>query len=152
MKNSLFSFLMGISGVFAILMSSCAKDEGPFVIIDPNIEDTTSHPPDTIPEPSIFPYLISFNSDVKPIFPAGCIMACHNPNHPKLDLRPPVAYEQLLTAGAGAPYVNVDHPKHSTLYLHLVGVYELMPQGGPKLSQGKIDTVFTWIYQGALNN
>lgn len=136
----------------ALLLFSCAKDEGPFVNntnTGNTITDTTII---TIPEPTVYSYPISFGTDVKPIFPASCVMGCHNPQHPKLDLRPPVAYDQLLTDGASAPYVNVTDPKLSILYLHLVGIYTPMPLDNPKLPQGQIDTIFTWISQGALNN
>jgi hypothetical protein len=160
MKNkiSIIFKSFSLAVILSIIIFSCAKDEGPFIkkSITPIPQDTTPTPqdttPTTMPEPTVFPYTISFNTDVKPIFPASCVQGCHNPNHPKLDLRPNVAYNQLLTAGVSAPYVNVPMPKQSILYLHLVGVYTLMPKGGPKLSQGKIDTVYTWITQGALDN
>jgi len=161
MKNNISKILQFffLVGTFSIMVFSCAKDEGPFIkktATVPTPKDTVPTPkdttPSTIPEPTVFPYTILFNTDVKPIFPASCVQGCHNPNHPKLDLRPNVAYKQLLTDGFSAPYVNVSTPKQSILYLHLVGVYTLMPKGGQKLSQGKIDTVYTWITQGALDN
>lgn len=141
----------------ALLFVTCTKDEGPFVqktIVIPPID--TGGNQDTliisIPEPTVYSYTIGFNTHVKPVFQASCIMGCHNMNHPFLDLRPPVAYNELLTMGTNAPYVNVSAPKQSTLYKHLVGIYTLMPKNGQKLPQGKIDTVYTWISQGALNN
>ncbi|GIK70704.1 MAG: hypothetical protein HND27_01160 [Bacteroidetes bacterium] len=162
MKNSITQIINPL--IFISLLSliafSCAKDEGPFVkkmaLPLPKPQDTVPSPtdttPTTIPEPTVFPYTILFNTDVKPIFPANCVQGCHNPQHPKLDLRPNVAYKQLLTDGFSAPYVNVSVPKQSILYLHLVGIYPLMPKNGQKLSQGKIDTIYTWISQGALDN
>ena len=162
MKNNVTKIinLLVFTGVFSLIIFSCAKDEGPFVkktvTPAPKPQDTVPTPndttPKTIPEPTVFPYTISFNTDIKPIFPASCVQGCHNPQHPKLDLRPNVAYQQLLIDGFSAPYANVSMPKQSILYLHLVGIYTLMQKDGQKLSQGKIDTVYTWITQGALDN
>ncbi|MFP5470249.1 MAG: hypothetical protein ACLGGV_01515 [Bacteroidia bacterium] len=143
-----------------IFISSCAKDEGPFAPLvssntNSDIQDSILDSildSETIPEPTVYSYTISFNNDIKPLFKASCVHGCHNPNHPKLDLRPPVAYDQLLTDGFSAPYVNSSLPKSSSLYLHLIGTYTLMPKDAEKLSQGKIDTVYTWISQGTLNN
>ena len=143
-----------ITSLFAIgvMFFSCAKDEGPFVKYIPPVNDTVPDVQDSIPAPTAYSYTISFWTDVKPIFTGNCVMMCHNMEHPKLDLRPPVAYDQLLTDGSSAPYVIPMAPAPSNLYLHLNGEYALMPQGGSKLSQGKIDTVYTWIAQGALDN
>jgi hypothetical protein len=154
MKTILFITL------FLLLFSlffSCEKDSGPYVAVLGNPIDTTKIDTNgtgqpTIPDPTIYSYSISYGTHVKPVFQQNCIQACHNPQHPKLDLRPSVSYAQLLTDGFSAPYVNTINPEQSSLYLHLAGVYTLMPQGGPKLSQGQIDTVYTWIAQGALNN
>ncbi len=132
-------------------LQSCAKDEGPFVRVTPSANNDTTDIPQ-IPEPTVFPYTISFTNHVRPLFPASCVQGCHNPSRAKLDLRPSVAYDQLLTDGFSAPYVDTLMPKISVLYKHLTGEYTLMPMGGPKLSQGMIDTVYNWIVQGALNN
>ncbi len=160
MKTTRINRLAFVFTTICIVLFACAKDEGPFVkkiTQNPPPNDTVpKNPNDTIPnpipEPTVFPYTIRFGADIKPLFQASCISGCHNMHHPKLDLRPPVAYNQLLSNGSSAPYVNVSTPKHSILYLHLVGVYTLMPKNGQKLPQGQIDTVFTWISQGALNN
>lgn len=154
MKTILFIAL------FLLLFSlffSCEKDSGPYVaaieiVADTTKIDTNGTGQPTIPEPTIYSDSIFYGTHVKPVFQQSCVQACHNPQHPKLDLRPSVSYAQLLTDGLNAPYVNITNPEQSSLYLHLAGVYTLMPQGGPKLSQGKIDTIYTWIAQGALNN
>jgi hypothetical protein len=157
MKNSQLIKIPVLIGLFTALFFACAKDEGPFIKKTPSVPVTDTLPNNndtviTIPEPTVYTYSIGFSTHVKPIFQASCIMGCHNSNHPYLDLRPPVAYNELLTTGASAPYVNTGMPKLSVIYKHLVGIYTLMPKGGPKLPQGKIDTVYTWISQGALNN
>jgi hypothetical protein len=136
--------------VFALtVFFSCDKDSGPYIIEIPNEEgtnnDTTTTP--TVPDPTVFSYSISYGSDIKPLLQQNCVQSCHNSQHPKLDLRPQVSYDQLLTDGFSAPYVDIINPNQSLLYLHLAGIYTLMPQGGPQLSQGKIDSVYTWISQ-----
>jgi hypothetical protein len=148
MKNKVKIFF---SVLAIILMISCAKDEGPFVRVSTS---NTNKPNDSIKiiEPTVLPFTIRFNDHIKPIFRSNCIQGCHSPSHPKLDLRPPVAYNQLLTLGKSAPYVNPAEPKKSILYLHLVGIRLPMPKDKPKLSQATIDTVYTWISQGAANN
>lgn len=154
MMKSSVTFIL--ASVALMLLFSCTKDSGPYVVY----EEITNTPPvnnggtnePTIPDPTIYAYTISFGTHVKPMLQQNCVQACHSPQHPKLDLRPQVSYDQLLIDGFSAPYVDTLNPQQSSLYLHLAGVYTLMPQGGPKLLQGKIDTVYTWIAQGALNN
>lgn len=139
--------------VFAFSLSqillSCAKDEGPFLKTTNNNNNNNQ---DTIPEPTVFKDTMSFKTNIVPIFKSNCIQGCHNPTHPKLDLRPQVAYTQLLTAGKSAPYVNVTAPKQSIIYNHLVGIFLPMPKDKPKLQQAQIDSIYTWISQGAINN
>ena len=147
--------LYSLSFSLLIILSSCEKDSGPYIVKMPYEEeitnDTTTTTP-TIPSPTVFTYTISYGSDIKPMLSQNCVQSCHNTQHPKLDLRQQVSYDQLLTDGFSAPYVNTVTPNQSILYLHLAGIYTLMPQGGPQFSQGKIDSVYTWITQGALNN
>ena len=148
MKNQNI-FILIFSLILFII--SCSKDKGPLVRKTNKLPDK---PNDSINilEPTILPITISFNNHLKPVFKNSCIQGCHTPSHPKLDLRPPVAYNQLLTLGKSAPYVNPAEPKKSILYLHLVGIRLPMPKDKPKLYQSAIDTVYTWIVQGAANN
>lgn len=140
-----------VTGLSLFLFSSCEKDKGPYFVELTPIEDTVVQPPPVTP-PTEFAYTISYNNDVKTMFAANCVQQCHNPSHPKLDLRPSVSYDQLLFDGLSAPYVDTINPQQSSLYLHLAGVYTQMPLDTTPLSQGKIDTVYTWISQGAQNN
>lgn len=136
-----------------IMTASCVKDQGPYIIEQayiPPPEDTVIIPGPVTP--TVYSETIFFSTDISPMLQQNCVQQCHNQQHPKLDLRPQVSYDQLLTLGVSAPYVNTTNPNQSLLYLHLAGVYTLMPEGGPALSQGKIDSVFTWVTQGALNN
>lgn len=154
MRNTIIiSALTIIAGFFI----ACEKDQGPYILTPLVVEDTTTTtppppPPPPMDTPTVFTYTISYGTDISPMLQQNCVQACHNQNHPKLDLRPQASYNQLLTDGVSAPYVNTTTPIQSLLYLHLAGVYTLMPEGGPALSQGKIDSVYTWISQGALNN
>jgi hypothetical protein len=56
------------------------------------------------------------------------------------------------TVDAGIPYVTPGSPSESYLYLKITGASGIagsqMPQGG-QLSQAGIDTIYTWIVQGA---
>lgn len=154
------------TGAFILILGtilfqpSCSKDEGPF-ILDPentinnsdttNLKDTTNNQ-DSTTTPTIYPYTIKYDVHVKPMLALNCVQGCHNRSHAKLDLRPKVSYRQLLTDGVSAPYVDTAQPQNSIIYNHLTGKYTLMPKDGPPLSQGKIDTIYTWISQGAKNN
>ena len=120
---------------FALSVYSCTKDKGPFT---PSKVDTSEI--DTV----------SFTTHVQPIFDASCI-SCHNASHSKLDLQPAVSYNQLLTGGFSAPYVDTANPTQSNIYLHLTGALSIMPPSG-SLPDGNIDVVLLWIEQGALNN
>ncbi|MBI3142524.1 MAG: hypothetical protein HYZ16_06835 [Bacteroidetes bacterium] len=146
---------MKINTIIPILMctwmaQACAWDEGPFV------PKKAKPGPDTngvnIPEPTLLADTVAFRAQIVPIFTANCVQGCHNPHHEFLDLRPPVAHEQLLTEGAKAPYVNPTLPKESILYKHMVGIYTPMPKDLEKLPQAQIDLIYTWIAQGALDN
>lgn len=150
MKKTNYIHIISIFALFTFY--SCIKDSGPYFKVIPIEEVDNSPTISVVPEPTVYSYTILYGTDIAPMLQQSCVQNCHSPQHPKLDLRPQVSYAQLLTDGFSAPYVNVGTPNQSILYLHLVGLYSLMPQGGPALSQGKIDSVYTWISQGALNN
>lgn len=140
-----------LSLMITVFLFSCAKDEGPYVI-EQSIDPVDPIPVVVIPDPTVLNYTVSFSTDIKPIFNANCLQGCHNPQHATLDLRQSVAYDQLTTLGGNAPYVDSLHPETSSLYLHLVGIYSPMPKNQAKLPQDLINKVYTWIYQGHLNN
>lgn len=118
-----------------VLLFSCNKDEGPFVKggIDISQIDT-----------------VSYSVHIQPIFDANCI-ACHNASHSKLDLQTAVSYDELLTIGFSAPYVDTANPEQSNVYLHLTGTLSMMPPSGA-LSLDDQELILLWIDQGALNN
>ena len=122
--------LIGLSaGV--LWFTSCENDAGPLII------DMGSDP-------------VSYDQEIQPIFDIECI-GCHDDTHLYLDLRSCCSYDQLLSNGTGAPYVNPDDPEQSKLYRHLTGDLTLMPPFGA-LPDNQLDLVIQWIEEGALNN
>ncbi|MBP8725846.1 MAG: hypothetical protein KBF37_04305 [Saprospiraceae bacterium] len=138
----------GAAALLITGLTSCEKDQGPLILEG---HGDHGHSCDTVVDPPAGDTL-SYNNFIKPMLAKGCVQGCHNPSHPKLDLRPPVSYNQLLTDGYHAPYVDPANPESSLLIRHLRGEELLMPQGGPAWPSEKIDSVLLWIRQGALNN
>lgn len=136
--KNLFRYTNSIGGVLLIMTlffsSSCTKDEGP-LIIEP-IVDTTTNGVDPI----------SFANDIQPIFDASCA-SCHNETH-DLDLRQGYAYDQLLTDGANAPYVDTANPDQSAIYIR--PSTDMPPSGA--LQSFETNKISKWIEQGALDN
>ena len=108
-----------------LLVTSCKKD-------------TETEPEKTIgPKPTI---TIEFQAHVKPLFDNYCNGGyCHG-------------------GGADGKYfdthANVVMVPNATLLgaiNHTAG-FEPMPKSQPKLRQGEIDTITTWINEGSLNN
>ncbi len=110
---------------FALILSSCNKEP----------EEETPSKPNGTHNP-----IISFNSYVLTIFNTHCNGSyCH---------------------GGGADgkffdtYSNVAMVPSSTLLgaINHTNGFEPMPQSQPKLRQGEIDTITTWINEGKLDN
>ncbi len=91
---------------------------------------------------------VSFQNDLIPIFEANC-NACHKNGSQKPAFTSDVAYDQLLTDGPNAPYVDTINPKQSLLYKKLNGGG--MPPSG-SLPSAKIALFLQWITEGAKNN
>ncbi len=122
--------------VFVLFLGSCTKDQGPLIIKPPPI------PGDT---------MISYSRDIQAFFDLHCVR-CHNDLHP-LDLSVGVSYDELLFTGRLAPYVDTLIPENSILIGRLRGVeFPLMPPDGDQIREGEIDTIATWMLQGARNN
>ncbi|MCC7232582.1 MAG: hypothetical protein IT242_06530 [Bacteroidia bacterium] len=128
--------LILISVILVLIIVSCEKDSGPYIITKP--VDTT--------------HIVSFSNEIQPIFNDRCIV-CHNQNHPFLDLRPGYSYDQLLYTGANAPYVDINNPEQSILYEHIMGVNaSIMPPNNPPLTDDQKNLILLWIIQKAQNN
>ena len=112
---------------------------------------------------------VSFSVDVQPIFTASCaVMGCHDGvggpggrpvggGATSLDLTLGNAYESLLNATSPCgPVVLSGEPDSSLLIGKLTGsevcTGTQMPKGDPPLAGSLIDTISTWICQGAPNN
>lgn len=100
--------------------------------------------PITPPDPNAPP--ISFATEILPIF-TSC-QGCHPGANP-LDLSAANAYNQLLTAGPSAPYVDTVNPTSSLLYTKINTGGSMNGYIG---SQGDIAKILTWITEGAQNN
>ncbi|MCX6290464.1 MAG: hypothetical protein NT126_01715 [Bacteroidetes bacterium] len=128
---------------FMLIISSCEKDKGPMIV-----------KPASQPAPDD-PFKIHYQQDIQPLFDENCII-CHNLYHPYLDLRAEVSWNNLWHAnphGIHAPYVDTINPNNSNLIRHLKGNgYPLMPLNAPAFKPGRIDTIVTWMLEGARNN
>lgn len=101
---------------------------------------------------------VSFAQEVQPIFDARCV-ECHGiADNGGLDLRGGQSYGDLVgveSPNYGAPRVEPGDPSGSVLYDKITGggVYgDQMPLGRTPLSGAQIETIRTWIAQGALDN
>ena len=111
---------------------------------------------------------VSFASDVQPIFNDSCASSgCHDggPGPPggaggartSLDLTPGSSFDSLLSAATDCgPVVAPGDPEGSLLIAKLTGIGfcrgSQMPKNAPPLSENLIDTIATWICQGADDN
>jgi mono/diheme cytochrome c family protein len=103
---------------------------------------------------------VSFKNDVLPIFQNHCAM-CHGPGgvgnaSAGLDL---TSYKQLRAGSLGGVAVIPFHPERSPLVKTIKDNWTSnkpgalkMPPTGAQLSSKEIDTISTWIKQGAKNN
>ena len=90
----------------------------------------------------------SFATDVFPLLNADCI-TCHG-GAGGLSVE---NYDNIFLGGDSGPVVIPGDADNSLLIQRLEGtVGDQMPLGLPPLSQPQIDTIRTWINEGALNN
>ena len=125
------SKLMLLSIIIIGLSTSCEKA---YVMPEPIIPPDPNAPP------------ISFATEIKPMF-ASCT-SCHPGANP-LDLSAANVYNQLLTDGPNAPYVDTLNPTASKLYLKINTGGSM---NGYVPDQAYIAKVLTWITEGAQNN
>jgi|FLOH01.1.fsa_nt_gi hypothetical protein len=97
----------------------------------------------------VIPDKVSFSTDIVPIFSTSCT-SCHSNGgqFSLLILTSDVAYNQLLSDGWNAPYVNIEDPPSSSLYVKMNS--NMPPEG--LLSFNKIEMILKWIEEGAENN
>ena len=103
--------------------------------------------------------LISFRNDIyTPIFESRC-MPCHNSDGGQIILAPSnIAYENMINGvsenDGSIPFINVLQPEESYLYRLVAddNVEYVMPPGNNALTPFEIQTILTWISQGAQDN
>ncbi len=103
--------------------------------------------------------LVSFRNDIyTPIFESRC-MPCHNSDGGQIILAPiKVAYENMISGvsknDGGIDFINVLQPEESYLYRLVAddNVEYIMPPGNNALTPFEIETILTWISQGAQDN
>jgi len=102
----------------------------------------------------VVPGAVSFRSDVQPIFSARCaVSGCHAQPSPQAgcDLSAGQSYANLVNVQAVvfAPGVRIkpDDPEGSVLY-QLISAGTMPAKGNP-LRDFQIETIRTWIEQGA---
>lgn len=91
---------------------------------------------------------LTYVDTIKPIFQDNCI-GCHRQGRAKNGLRLD-DYNAMLQGGSAGPAIVKGNPDNSLLYL--VMAHEsapFMPKGEAKLDDGLIETVRTWIAEGA---
>lgn len=138
MKNTL-AFLSIIS-IGALLFHSCEKDSGPVTIVPVPPIDSSIH-------------YVSFSGVIQPIFNTECV-SCHDANQNfGPNLKDGYSWDQLLYSGPNPPYVDSINPENSILIQRLRGVeLNLMPPGGPQISEALIDSIALWMTQGCRDN
>jgi len=99
--------------------------------------------PPEIPEDVV----VSFATDIQPIFTASCA-SCH-PTIAPPDLTVGNSYNSIINDG----YIVKGDPDASILYQTLIttNAQELMPPNNP-LPNSEINKIKTWIERGALDN
>lgn len=109
----------------------------------------------------VTPALVSFASQIQPIFTNSCVNAgCHPGGGAPFSLRAGESYAQLVNQNAtvgpcqGQRRVIPADPANSVLVKRVEGSTcgNRMPLGGSQLPAASIQLIRDWISQGALNN
>lgn len=108
-------------------------------------------PPKVETEPTATPggqATVSYRLDIQPIFNQQCV-TCHGGSAGLwLD-----SYERALLGSSNGPIIVSGNPESSSLYLRITGSHQpLMPLGGESLRPNEINSIRTWIAEGAPNN
>lgn len=93
---------------------------------------------------------VSYYKQIRPILQAKC-QGCHQASIPngKLVL---TSYAAFMKGGETGPSVVKKRPEASSLMEYLTGKRDLMPKGGPPLSNEEMGLFRTWIAQGAMDD
>lgn len=133
MVKKVFSLIGTLVLICVLTITGCYKTTT-LVIAPPISQDTTT---------------MSFSSDIQPIFTASCATSgCHVAGGKVPNLSAGVAYQSLQQGG----YVVPGDPDNSLLMMWLTGKKSPgMPLGNSPNQEINVK-VYSWIYQGALNN
>ena len=99
------------------------------------------------------PTLVSYAKDVRPVFAVNCF-GCHQGARSEADFVM-THFEQMLAGGASGDPAIVPGSPDESLLVELITPEEgkaNMPPSGSPLSDKQIDTIRTWIEQGAKND
>ncbi len=113
-----------------------------------------------IPEPEPEPDPVSFNNEVQPIFTTYCAYSgCHDPSteSAQLDLTDSASYAELVNTASflfsGQTRIIPSDTINSVLIKLIKGqASPRMPFFSTALSDQNIETITTWVAQGANNN
>ena len=128
--------------LLSILAFAACSDEG----------DSSSPTDPGDPDP------VSFAADVQPIFDANCTVCHGSDGNGGLDLRAPQSYDNLVdfdSPNYGAKRVVAGDPDNSVLIDKITGGGQFgsrMPPSGPGLPAARIETIRTWVLEGAARN
>ncbi|MFQ6609789.1 MAG: c-type cytochrome domain-containing protein [Fidelibacterota bacterium] len=100
------------------------------------------------------PVVISFVSDVQPIFDTYCY-SCHGPDYYNANLLLDTYEHVVAGTSDNGPVIIPENSSESLLIQKIQGIAvigeSLMPSGGPPLSFENIQTIIQWIDEGAHN-
>ena len=93
----------------------------------------------------VVPDVVSFSTDIQPIFNEGCNNAgCHAPGGTAPDLTPANAYADLFSMNL----IDIATPVNSILYMKVATGGAMNKYTQP----GNPEIILKWIQEGALNN
>lgn len=120
-------------------------------MMGPGMMGRSAPPPVVTPAPTATPggmATVSYRRDVQPIFDGSCVRCHGGQGGLYLD-----SYDHVMAGGAHGPVVVPGDPEASELLRRIRGLSQpQMPLGAPPLSPAAIDTIATWIAEGAPNN
>jgi hypothetical protein len=130
MKTKDFLKILGVLLIISFI-SSCEYE---FITI-----------PESAPPPDSTASITSFDTVIAPIFTKDGCVVCHNGSF-KFDLGPANAYNSIINNNL----VVAGDPANSKIYYYphpLTGTHS-----NKYSSKAEADSIYKWIYQGALNN
>lgn len=120
-------------------------------MMGPGMMGRGAPPPVVTPAPTATPggdATVRYRRDVQPIFDRRCVR-CHG-GQAGLYLD---SYDHVMAGSVRGPVVVPGNPAASELVRRIQGLSQpRMPMGAPPLSPEEIQTIVTWVAEGAPNN